>query len=210
MKNLGLYVIIDPYNIGSNDFNQLCKKIIESNIDTIQLRNKIGSKTEYIDQALLIKKMCDFNNKVFIINDRIDEALEIMPNGIHVGRKDASVEKCRGIFPENFIIGNSNATYEEGIKSESLPTNYIAIGSLFETKSKKDTIPSSLNVIERLKKSNVKKQIVAIGGITKSKVKKVMESGADSICISSAITLSGNPSNEVNEIKEIMQKYAKQ
>ncbi len=210
MRNLGLYVIIDPYNIGSNDFNELCKKIIESNIDTIQLRNKIGSKTEYIDQALLIKKMCDYNDKVFIINDRIDEALEIMPNGIHVGRKDASVEKCRDIFPENFIIGNSNATYEEGIKSESLPTNYIAIGSLFETKSKKDTIPSSLNVIERLKKSNVKKQIVAIGGITKSKVKKVMESGADSICISSAITLSENPSNEIKEIKEIMQNYAKQ
>ena len=209
MRNLGLYVIIDPYNIGTKDFNKLCKNIIESNIDTIQLRNKVGSKTEYINQALIMKKICADNDKIFIINDRVDEALEIMPNGIHVGRNDTSVEKCKDIFPENFIIGNSNATYEEGIKSENLPTSYIAIGSLFETKSKKDTIPSSLNVIERLKKSNIKKQIVAIGGITKDKVEKVMESGADSICISSAITLSENPTAEIKEIKEIMQNYAK-
>ena len=206
---LGLYVIIDPYNIGNKDFKDLCMELIESNIDTIQLRNKLGSKKEYIEQSLFLKNLCEKNNKIFIINDRVEEALEVMPNGIHVGRKDESVQKCRGLFPKKFIIGNSNATFEEGIISGKLPTDYIAIGSLFETNSKKDTIPSSLDVIKRLKKANFKKEIVAIGGINKNRVIKVLESGADSICISSAITLSKNPADEANNIKKIMQDYAK-
>ena len=49
MIKLGLYVIIDPYNLGNNNFNEICKKITESNVDTIQLRNKFGNKKEYID-----------------------------------------------------------------------------------------------------------------------------------------------------------------
>jgi len=90
-----------------------------------------------------------------------------------------------------------------------LPTNYIAIGSLFETNSKKDTIPSSLDVITNLKKTNFKKEIVAIGGINKNRIIKVLNSGADSICVSSAITLSDKPALEANNIKKIMQDYAK-
>ena len=64
----------------------------------------------------------------------------------------------------------------------------------FETNSKKDTIPSSLDVITNLKKTNVKKEIVAIGGINKNRIIKVLNSGAASICVSSAITLSDKPS----------------
>tara|TARA_E500000081_G_scaffold149526_1_gene176552 strand:- start:290 stop:922 length:633 start_codon:yes stop_codon:yes gene_type:complete len=209
MINLGLYVIIDPYNLGGNNFEEICKKIIESNVDTIQLRNKFGDKKEYVNQALIIKNMCEQNNKTFIINDRVDEALEVMPQGIHVGRNDMQVKDCRKLFPKNFIIGNSNATYEECIISEKLSTSYIAVGSLFETKSKKDTIPSSLNVIKELKGTNFKKQIVGIGGITRDKVSKVLEAGADSICISSSITLSKDPGKEANKIKEIIENYAK-
>ena len=206
---LGLYVIIDPYNIGENNFNNLCNKLIESDVDTIQLRNKYGDKKEYMEQSILIKNLCEKNNKKFIINDRLEEALEIMPDGIHVGRNDASVEKCRDLFPQEFIIGNSNATFEEGKVSEKLLTDYVAIGSLFETNSKKDTIPSSLDVIKKLKKSNIKKKIVGIGGINKNRTIEVLKSGADSICISSAITLSDNPFKEANSIKKIMQNYAK-
>ena len=209
MIDLGLYVIIDPYNLGGNNFEEICKKIIESDVDTVQLRNKFGSKKEFIKQALIIKNMCEQNNKTFIINDRIDEALEVMPQGIHVGREDMPVKDCRKLFPKKFLIGNSNATFEECIISEKLSTSYIAVGSLFETKSKKDTIPSSLNVIKRLKGTNFKKQIVGIGGISADRVSEVLEAGADSICISSSITLSKDPAKEAKKIKEIMENYGK-
>ena len=209
MIRLGLYVIIDPYNLRNNNFNEICKKIAESNVDTIQLRNKFGNKKEYIDQAMTLKKMCLENNKTFIVNDRVEEALEVMPHGIHLGRNDMPVEKCRKIFPENFIIGNSNATIKECMESEKLSTNYIAVGSLFETNSKKDTIPSSLSVIKRLKEIDIEKQIVGIGGISRDKVIKVLNAGADSICISSSIVLAKNPTKEANKIKEIIQNHAK-
>ena len=158
---------------------------------------------------MTIKKMCLENNKTFIVNDRVEEALEVMPDGIHLGRNDMPVEKCRKIFHENFIIGNSNATVKECMESEKISTNYIAVGSLFETNSKKDTIPSSLGVIKRLKEINIKKQIVGIGGISRYKVIKVLNAGADSICISSSIVLAKNPAKEANKIKEIIQNHAK-
>ena len=63
---LGLYVIIDPYNIANKNFNKLCTEIIESDIDTIQLRNKYGDKEEYLKQAFFIKNLCEKNNKIFI------------------------------------------------------------------------------------------------------------------------------------------------
>ena len=56
---LGLYVIIDPYNIGNKNFNDLCIELIESKIDTIQLRNKFGNKKEYIEQSLFLKNLCE-------------------------------------------------------------------------------------------------------------------------------------------------------
>ena len=64
---LGLYVIIDPYNIGNKNFNDLCIELIESKIDTIQLRNKYGDKKEYIEQSLFLKNLCEKNNKIFIL-----------------------------------------------------------------------------------------------------------------------------------------------
>ena len=136
MKNLGLYIIIDPNNIGKSDLYHLAKDIIEAGADTIQLRNKISDNKEVISQANLIKKLCSLNNATFIINDRVDVAIQTNPDGIHLGRNDMDVNECRDIFGSNFIIGNSNATAEEALISSKLNLDYVAIGSLFETMTK--------------------------------------------------------------------------
>ena len=209
MKNLGLYIIIDPNNIRNAGLYNLAKEIIEAGADTIQLRNKESDDQEMIAQANLVKTLCRANDTLFIINDRINVALETKPDGIHLGREDMDVNQCRKIFGDDFIIGNSNATKQEAILSSKLNLNYVAIGSLFETTTKKDTIPSSINVIKDLKDTKFKLPIVGIGGINKERAKKVLESGADSLCISSAVTLSDNPRKEVLDIKKIMKKYGK-
>ena len=209
MKNLGLYIIIDPNNIGKADLYNLAKEIIEAGADTIQLRNKKSGDKEVIVQANLIKALCDANDTILIINDRVNVAIETKPDGIHLGREDMDVNECRKIFGNDFIIGNSNATKDEALLSSKLNLNYVAIGSLFETTTKKDTIPSSINVIKDLKDTKFKLPIVGIGGINKERAKKVLESGADSLCISSAVTLSDNPRKEVLDIKKVMKKYGK-
>ena len=209
MKKLGLYIIIDPNNIGKSDLYNIAKDIIEAGADTIQLRNKTSNDKEVIDQANLIKKLCNDNNSNFIINDRVDVAIEVQPDGIHLGRDDMDVNECRDKFGDDFIIGNSNATTQDAFLSSKLKINYIAIGSLFETITKKDTIPSSINVIRDLKDAKFNLPIVGIGGINKERAPSVLESGADSLCISSAVTLAKNPKKEVLEIKKIMKEYGK-
>ena len=80
MKNLGLYIIIDPNNIGKADLYNLAKEIIEAVADTIQLRNKKSGDKEMIVQANLIKALCDANDTIFIINDRVNVAIETKPD----------------------------------------------------------------------------------------------------------------------------------
>ena len=206
-KISGLYVIIDPSHTNGRPPESVAKDVCEGGADIIQYRNKFESNSKILEEAKRIKEIANYNKTLFIINDRVDLALIIKADGIHVGRNDESVKNCRLILGPNSIIGNSNATNKEVEISSSLDLNYIAIGSLFETKTKKDTIPSSLEIIKKLKNSGFTKPIVGIGGINKERIKSVLQSGADCVCITSAITLSNEPKLETKDFQEIIEHY---
>jgi len=207
-KNIsGLYVIIDPMYTNGRTPESIARDVCEGGADIIQYRNKFESDRQIFHDVKRIKEIALFNKTLFIVNDRVDLAALIKADGIHVGRDDETVENCREILGPNSIIGNSNATTKEAKISSNLDLNYIAIGSLFETKTKKDTIPSSLEIIKKLKSVQFPKPIVGIGGINKERVLSVLQSGADCVCITSAITLSIEPKIETKEIKKIINHY---
>ena len=102
--------------------------------------------------------------------------------------RKAESDRIRAKYPDRIpVIAETSQIRKYLTYSEKLPTDYIAIGSLFETNSKKDTIPSSLDVITNLKKTNFKKEIVAIGGINNKNYRKLIRAGAKYIAISSFI-----------------------
>tara|TARA_B100001179_G_C18578974_1_gene398948 strand:- start:237 stop:869 length:633 start_codon:yes stop_codon:yes gene_type:complete len=210
MKEIsGLYVIVDPHQMGGKDLVAITRLISEGGADIIQLRNKLDPEQIVLEQAKKIKEVCKINNTVFIVNDRMDISKLVGADGVHVGRDDTPVETCRKYLGENFIIGNSNSTFKEAQQSSSLNLDYVAIGSLFETKTKKDTMPSSVEVIRNLKTSGYSIPIVGIGGINKERVLQVIDAGANAVCISSAITQSSKPKIETQEIKKLMLSYEK-
>ncbi|MEC7837333.1 MAG: thiamine phosphate synthase [Chloroflexota bacterium] len=193
MKEIkGIYVIIDPDFIKSEDPVEMTKKVLDGGAKVIQLRNKEDSAKKTIGWAEKISALCDEYNAISIINDRVDIACLSGADGVHLGQNDIYPDDVMKITHKNLIIGTSNALIEEVEISEQNNSSYIAIGSIFPTNTKTNTRPASIDLLKDAK-GICSKPIVAIGGINQQNIKSVVDAGVDSVCIATAITLATDP-----------------
>jgi len=202
MKKIeGIYVIIDPEFINSEDPVEMTKKVLNGGAKVIQLRNKNDSLLNIIKWGKEISRLCDEYDAVSIINDRVDIACITNADGIHLGQKDIYPDLVKDITTKDLMIGTSNAVISEVEESETNDSTYIAIGSIFPTTTKADTRPASLQLLIDAKKI-CKKPIVAIGGINQRNIKSTIETGVDSVCIVTAITLSKDPEKTTKSLSK--------
>jgi thiamine-phosphate pyrophosphorylase len=160
------------------------EKLIEGGAQLIQLREKYASPKEFYESAVKAIEIARLHNVKIIINDRVDVALALNADGVHLGQDDLPSEEARKILGETAIIGFSTHNLEQAISAVQLPINYLAIGPIFSTKTKEN--PDEIVGIQAIKK--VREEIgyfplVAIGGITSENFRDVLHSGADSVAI---------------------------
>ena len=191
-KFSGLYVIIDPSFINSEDPVNVAKQVLDGGANIIQLRNKTDNIRQTVDWAIKISELCNSYNAFFIVNDRVDIAIISNSDGVHLGQGDIYPDHVKNITDKDLIIGSSNATINEIEESNNNSSHYIAVGSIYSTDTKSNTRPASLNLLVEAKKIS-KKPIVAIGGIKENNIEEVLETGVDSVCMVTAITLSKDP-----------------
>ena len=202
MKKInGIYVIIDPEFINNDNPIVMTKKVLDGGAKIIQLRNKTHSVKKTIEWGNEIVKLCNDYNAISIINDRIDLALITEADGVHLGQKDIYPNIVKNITNKKLIIGSSNALISEVEESEKNDTGYIAIGSIFPTSTKNDTRPASLQLLIDAKKI-CQKPIVAIGGINQQNIESIVETGVDSVCIATAITLAKDPEKTTKSLSK--------
>jgi thiamine-phosphate pyrophosphorylase len=173
------------------------KQLIKGGAEIIQLREKTASSSDFYEAAQEVMIFARTRNVKIIINDRVDIALAVGADGIHLGQNDLPPAKARKILGANAIIGFSTHNIEQAIKAVKLPIDYLAIGPIFATDTKEN--PDPVVGIKGL--SNVRKAIgdfplVAIGGINFENAKSVFANGADSMAVVSAIL---NPSTDISE-----------
>ena len=191
-KFSGLYVIIDPSFINSKDPVNIAQQVLDGGANIIQLRNKTDNIRETVDWAIKISELCNSYNAFFIVNDRVDIAIISNSDGVHLGQGDIYPDHVKNITDKDLIIGSSNATINEIEESNKNSSHYIAVGSIYSTDTKSNTRPASLNLLVEAKKIS-NKPIVAIGGIKENNIEEVLETGVDSVCMVTAITLSKDP-----------------
>ncbi len=107
-------------------------------------------------------------------------------DGLHVGQTDMSIGDARQILSPDQLVGRSNAIFDEAIASESDSADYVAVGSIYASPTKSNTRPAGLEVLKRVAEV-VDVPVVAIGGINETNVGAVLEAGADSVCVISAV-----------------------
>ena len=191
-KFSGLYVIIDPSFINSKDPVNIAQQVLDGGANIIQLRNKTDNIRETVDWAIKISELCNSYNAFFIVNDRVDIAIISNSDGVHLGQGDISPDHVKNITDKDLIIGSSNATIKEIEESNKNSSDYIAVGSIYSTDTKSNTRPASVNLLVEAKKIS-NKPIGAIGGIKENNIEEVLETGVDSVCMVTAITLSKDP-----------------
>jgi len=181
-----LVYLISPNKIDHNFFASLDKVLSSKNVKFFQLRLKNLSQKKILNFSKRIIKITTKHKVKFIINDNFILTSKINADGCHMGQRDGSFLKARKKL-KNKIFGitchNSKKLATYAIKNDA---SYIAFGSFFKSKLKQNTIKANLNIL-RWAKKNVKKPIVAIGGINNKNYKKLIRAGAKYIAISSFI-----------------------
>lgn len=184
--NYRLYLVTDSNLIGERDFFHCIEEAILGGVTMVQLREKNISSMEFYKKAQKLKALTEKYHVPLIINDRLDIALSIDADGLHIGQDDLPLAVARRIFGDNKIIGVSVSNIEEAKEAEAGGADYLGVGAMFPTDTKKDARHVSLDELRRIK-SAVKIPVIAIGGLNESNTPKTIDTGIDGIAIVSAI-----------------------
>lgn len=201
MKIQGLYCII-PELTTEDEYIDFSKKIIKFNPSVIQLRIKNKDDRFFYNVARKLKKIFSRKKIPFIINDRVDIALIVKSDGVHLGQEDLPVVCVRKLVGDKFIIGISTHSLYQAKLALSLPVDYISIGPVFPTKTKLEYKPVGVEIVEHVKRlAKNKISVVAIGGINESNIELLKKAQPDAVAVVSI--LRDLDSYKINRIKSI-------
>jgi len=182
----GLYVILDRQLLAGRDELEVARQIIDGGARVIQLRDKQSKKRELLLVAQNLKELCSQGGVLFIINDYLDLALAVDADGLHIGQEDLPLTVVRRQLPIDRIVGCSITTVSQATKAQNEGADYIAVGSMFPTTTKKEAIVVGVDTVTELKQT-ISTPLVAIGGINESNIGEVAVAGADAVAVVSAV-----------------------
>lgn len=166
---------------------QVCR-LAREGVRLVQLREKLLSSAEFYSQAAAAMRVAKDLGVKIIINDRVDIALALKADGVHLGRDDLPPDAARRILGANAIIGISTHNAEQARLASKMPVDYVALGPIFATSTKaKAERPLGLPELRRTRQVLGGRPLVAIGGITFENSKAVIEAGADAVALISDI-----------------------
>lgn len=164
------------------------EKLIAGGAKLIQLREKTAPSRQFYESSALAVEIARKHGVRTIINDRVDIALALKSDGVHLGQNDLPPEKAREILGQDVIIGFSTHSIEQARRASDLPVDYIALGPIFPTRSKiQPDAALGLKGLRKVRSAIGDKPLVAIGGINFENLLAVFEAGADSAAIIGSI-----------------------
>lgn len=183
----GVYLITDRSFLKGRSLKKVVEEAILGGVTLVQVREKNISTREFYNVALEVQEVTKHYKVPIIINDRIDIAQAIDADGVHLGQSDMPIKFARKILGKEKIIGISAGNVKEAIEAEEDGADYLGIGAVFYTGTKKD-IETPIG-IEGLKEvcNSVKIPSVAIGGVNETNFKEVLSTGVNGISVISAI-----------------------
>ncbi|MFQ5802041.1 MAG: thiamine phosphate synthase [Candidatus Methylomirabilales bacterium] len=171
---------------------EVAEQALQGGAPMIQLRDK-GRDLRYLyEEAADMQRLCRKHGALFIMNDRLDLALAVEADGVHLGQEDLPPRLARPLLRSGMILGISTHSVEEAQEAEAAGADYIGFGPVFPTGTKTGIRPVvGLDGIRKVRAA-VQVPVLAIGGITLERVPGVMDAGADGVAVISAIVASGD------------------
>ncbi len=176
-------------------------------VSVVQYRNKNAETREMYEEALRLREIC--RNALFLINDRIDIALAVDADGVHLGQSDMPYAAARKMLGPEKIIGITVHNLAEALEAQKLGADYLGVSPIYQTATKTDAgKPAGIVLIEEIR-ARVDIPLIAIGGINYFNAPGVIRAGADGVCAISAVVAKDDVGVEIKKFQELFSSFGK-
>lgn len=202
--DLRLYLVMDPSVTIHDDLERLIRDAVEGGVTLVQVREKNCSNEDFLRLAQKAARLLGELGVPLIVNDRVDVALEVGAQGVHVGQSDLHWSEARRLMGPRALIGVSVENLHQARALENADIDYLGVSSVFPTRTKTDV--AGLWGLEGLSilRGQTEHALVGIGGIDASNVSDVIQAGADGAAIVSAICSAAQPLSSATTIRSLI------
>jgi thiamine-phosphate pyrophosphorylase len=193
-----LYAVIDPEHAGGRSLPELARLVVTGGATVVQLRDKLRSTRVMIDEARAVHAVLKPLGVPLVINDRVDVALAIDAEGVHVGQDDMVTRDVRRLVGPDMIVGVSIKSIAEAAATSLDVVDYAGIGAVFATSSK-DLASAPIGVlglkavVDDLRRRAPGRPTCGISGISAANAADVIAAGADGVAVISALSMQDDP-----------------
>ena len=177
----------------------VCEEVLSNGASFLQIREKDLDENAFEAEAAKLKELCARYNVPYVVNDSVEIALAIDADGVHVGQSDIKGRDIRSMIGQDKILGISAGSVEEAIAAENAGADYIGVGAVFTTSTKKNARNLTVEKLKEIS-SSVSIPVVAIGGINAKNLMELSGSGVDGVAVVSAIFAAENPGKATAEL----------
>jgi thiamine-phosphate pyrophosphorylase len=187
-----LYVILDRGASRGRDLADLLESALAGGCRMVQLREKEWPSGRLLPLAQRLRARCAAAGATFIVNDRVDLALAVGADGVHLGQDDLPARAARPLLRPGMILGVSTHDIDQARAAQADGADYIAVGSMFPTATKADFQLVGPDLLRKLR-PGISVPLIGIGGITHDNVQEVIRAGADGVAVISAVGAAADP-----------------
>ena len=202
MKNFdtSLYFITDSTGLSEEEFLQRTEAALQGGVTFLQIREKEKSTREYLSLAQKVHKLAQRYGVPLIIDDRLDLAMAVDAEGVHLGQSDMPVDLARSIFGQDKIIGATAKTVPQALEAYEQGADYLGVGAIYPTTTKVKTVLTSTDTLRDICAA-VPIPVNAIGGLNKNNIDVLRGIPIAGICVVSAIMKAEDPKWAAAELK---------
>ena len=198
-----LYAVTDRMWLKEGEsLTSVCREVLKNGATFFQIREKDLDEATFEQEAQELKALCGQYRVPFVVNDSVEIALDIDADGVHVGQSDIKGRDIRAMIGPDKILGISAGTLEEARAAEAAGADYIGVGAVFGTSTKKDARNLTLEKLREIS-SGVSIPVVAIGGISAGNIGQLAGSGVDGVAVVSAIFAAQDPGAATARLRQL-------
>ena len=198
-----LYFITDSTGFGEREFLEKIEQSLKGGVTILQLREKDKSTRDYISLAKKVHKVTKKYNVPLIIDDRLDVAMAVDAEGVHLGQSDMPVATARKLWGQEKIIGATAKTVEQAQEAYNQGADYLGVGAIYPTTTKVKTVLTSVDTLRDICKA-VPIPVNAIGGLNKENIDVLKGVPIAGICVVSAIMKAEDPKVAAEQLRGSM------
>jgi thiamine-phosphate pyrophosphorylase len=209
MIDLSLYLVTDRRLSSGRDTVNVVAAALRGGVSCVQLREKQANTREFMEEARAVKTLLDSLEQpvTLIINDRLDVAMAVQADGVHLGQNDMHITDARRLVGDTMIIGISAECLEDALAAERAGADYLGISPVYATPTKTDTAaPLGLSGLRQIRQA-VSLPLVGIGGINNENALDVLGAGADGVAVVSAIVSAPCPCSAASSLAREIKRF---